>query len=78
MSKNIRGINKMIDAVHPGYFLIQENGYVRIEGPDTHEWYCSSVPVCKVSHLTPEQWVDEVKQAGANRSTQYPPGGWRV
>lgn len=24
MAKNIRGINKMIDAVYPGYSLIQE------------------------------------------------------
>lgn len=70
MAKNIRGINKMIQATYPGYQLVQWDGYVEVYGPDTHEWYSSSVPVCKVSQLTPEQWLNEVAEGIANKSTQ--------
>lgn len=67
MAKNIRGINKMIDAVYPGYSLIQEPGYVRLHGPDTHEWRSSSFPVFKVSQSTPEEWIVDVGEAIARK-----------
>ena len=74
MSKpNIRTNNKMIAAKFPGYSLIQEYGYVRVQGPDTHTWYSSSVPVCYVSQMSPEKWLETVEEAIKNQSTQ---GKW--
>lgn len=67
---NIRTVNKMISAKHPGYFICQEYGYVYIWADDTVKgdlhpaaWYSTNTNICRVSHETPEEWVEIVTKA---------------
>lgn len=63
-------LNKIIDGHCPGYFLLPQNGYVLIEGPDTRNWLQRAVPVRNVADLNPGQWLAKVKEAIANKTTR--------
>ncbi len=39
----------------------QGNGYVYVIEGSAHCWYTSSIPVCKISFQTCEEWVADVK-----------------
>lgn len=41
--------------------LVQGNGYLYFAGGDAHTWYSSSVYVCRLNHLTLDQWITEAK-----------------
>lgn len=68
---NIRTVNRLIAQHHPGYQIIQEDGCVRVLGPDTHEWASSCFMVYRVSHQSPEEWVADVGGAKARKSTEF-------
>jgi len=54
--KNVKQVNKYLPR---NYELIQYDGYLSFKGPDTEEWYSSSVPVNRVSDMTFEKWINE-------------------
>lgn len=49
---SIAQVNKLLAACEREERLVQGNGYIYFTGGDSHEWYTSSVPVAKVSHIT--------------------------
>ena len=57
---NIRTVNKLIAAHHPGYSLVQGEGYCYFNGPDTHTWDTSSVGVNRVSDQSPTGWLTDL------------------
>jgi hypothetical protein len=66
---NIRTVNKLIQSQHPGYGVVQGNGYVYINGPDTSGWNGTAVWTPRVSDYTPERWLTEVEHAVLNCGT---------
>lgn len=47
--------------------LVQGDGYLYFSGGDAHTWYSSSVCVCRLNHLTLDQWIAEAKSLSARR-----------
>lgn len=68
---NIRTVNKLIDRDFPGYSLVQERDCVRLHGPDTHGWASTCFMVYRVSHQTPAEWVEDVRNAVARHATTF-------
>jgi hypothetical protein len=60
-------IKKVNTALPEGYELVKGNGYFYFTGPDCHEWYTSSVPVCHLNDLTVERWVEEFNDLRTNK-----------
>jgi hypothetical protein len=66
---DIRTINKAIQAVCPGYAIVQGEGYVYINGPETCGWTATAIWTPRVSDQTPERWLADVERAIRNGGT---------
>ena len=72
MSKpNIRTVNKLIQIQHPGYVIVQGEGYVYVNGPDTCGWTATAIWTPRVSDQTPERWLADVERAIRNGGTDH-------
>ena len=65
----IKNVNAAIKALGGEEELIRGNGYLYFWSDEASGWYTSSVPVCYLSHLSLQQWIEEcksLKEANAN------------
>jgi len=59
---SIAQVNKLLAACEREERLVQGNGYIYFTGGDSHEWYTSSVPVAKVSHITVRRLLETFEE----------------
>lgn len=54
----LKRVNAALAAAGAKEVLVQGDGYLYFIEGDAHCWYTSSVPVCRLNHLSLEQWVE--------------------
>lgn len=58
----LKRVNAVLAAAGAREELVQGNGYLYFSEGEAHCWPNCSVPVCRLNHLSLEQWVNEWRQ----------------
>ena len=80
--RTLAEVNKAIQKKYPKVILVKGRGYFYISSNDNEmalkiaRLYTTSIPVCKLSQLTIEQWVNDVESL--LKDTCQPPGGIEI
>jgi hypothetical protein len=65
-------VNKALVAAGFSEHILQGRGYVYFDGGHASAWYTSSVPVCWISHLPVEDYVEMCRQYHAEYAQSHP------